>query len=478
MEIDTRLPDSYRHPEKAFTDSPILQPFDWTRSVILETDASDYVSAGIISQYGEDGILHPVAFFSKKHSPAECNYEIYDKELLAIIRCFEEWRLELERSPSPIQIISNHRNLEYFTSTKLLNRRQARWSEFLSRFNFKIVYRPEKYGTKPNSLTRRSENLPKEGDERLLHQSQTVLKRENFDLSDPPEPTSPPESINPPEPNRPRSKSSEKLPALMAPVTRSCKRISFEDEQDLQLPPEIQTNLRDAYERDNLIREIQKALATGKDRHPKITLAACERRSSFLFYENRLWIPDNEQLKADLTRLAHDKPASGHSGRSRTYKLLFREYYWSNMYRYVVQWVQNCRICRRTIPSREVRQGILKSLPVPERARQDVSMDFIIHLPMSQGYDAILVVVNRLIKMKHLILCNATVNAQNVAMMYTQYIWKLHGLSISQYISDGDGRAFGGPKRNREYLLSSILRALRPPRVTGEVGFDLIGDSG
>jgi hypothetical protein len=56
----------------------------------METDASNYVSTGMLSQYDDNGILHPVTFFSKKHSPAECNYEIYDKELMAIIRAFEE----------------------------------------------------------------------------------------------------------------------------------------------------------------------------------------------------------------------------------------------------------------------------------------------------------------------------------------------------------------------------------------------------
>ena len=64
--------------------------FDPDKEIIIETDASDYVSAGILSQYDENDTLHPVAFFSKKHSPAECNYEIYYKELMAIIRCFEE----------------------------------------------------------------------------------------------------------------------------------------------------------------------------------------------------------------------------------------------------------------------------------------------------------------------------------------------------------------------------------------------------
>ena len=74
----------------SFTSAPILKHFDLEKEILLETDASDYVSAGILSQRNEEGILHPVEFFTKKHSPAECNYEIYVKELLAIIRCFEE----------------------------------------------------------------------------------------------------------------------------------------------------------------------------------------------------------------------------------------------------------------------------------------------------------------------------------------------------------------------------------------------------
>ena len=130
---------SFQALKDAFTSAPILRHFDPEKQCIVETDASDYVSAGILSQYDDDNVLHPVAFFSKKHSPAECNYEIYDKELMAIIRSFEEWQSELESSPHIIQVLSDHRNLEYFMSTKLLSRRQARWSEFLSRFNFQIV---------------------------------------------------------------------------------------------------------------------------------------------------------------------------------------------------------------------------------------------------------------------------------------------------------------------------------------------------
>ena len=76
--------------------------------------------------------MHPVAFFSKKLIPAECNYKIYDKELLAIIQSLEEWRAKLAGTEDLIQILTDHKALEYFMMTKKLTRRQARWAEFLS----------------------------------------------------------------------------------------------------------------------------------------------------------------------------------------------------------------------------------------------------------------------------------------------------------------------------------------------------------
>ncbi len=76
--------------KKAFTSDVILRHYDPDREIVVETDASDFVSGGILSQYDEQGELHPIAYFSKKHNPAECNYEIYDKELMAIVRAFEE----------------------------------------------------------------------------------------------------------------------------------------------------------------------------------------------------------------------------------------------------------------------------------------------------------------------------------------------------------------------------------------------------
>ena len=146
-----------------FTSDLVLLHFDPDKESVVETDSSDYVNAGVLSQYDDDGVLRPVAFFSRPLSPAECNYEIYDKELLAIIRAFEEWRPELQGAAYPVKVITDHKNLEYFTTTKQLSRRQARWAEYLSRFDFKITYRPGKLGGKPDALTNRATPHPLAG---------------------------------------------------------------------------------------------------------------------------------------------------------------------------------------------------------------------------------------------------------------------------------------------------------------------------
>ena len=108
-----------------------------------------------------------MAYFSKKHTPTKYNYEIYNKELLAIIRCLETWDAEL-RSVGEFTIITDHKNLEYFTQKKRLNERQMRWSQELSRFNFKLAFRPGINAPVPDALSRREQDLPTNAeDERL-----------------------------------------------------------------------------------------------------------------------------------------------------------------------------------------------------------------------------------------------------------------------------------------------------------------------
>jgi transposase InsO family protein len=163
-----------------FTTIPILWHFDHEREVVIETDGSEYVSAGVLSQRNDDSILHPVALCSKKHSPATCHYDISNKELMALIKVLEEWRPDCEGAAHTRQLLSNHKNLEYVMSKKLLNWRQAQWSNFLSRFDYEIVYWPGIANGKADALIWRSGDLPEGRDERLKSMQLIVLNTKNL----------------------------------------------------------------------------------------------------------------------------------------------------------------------------------------------------------------------------------------------------------------------------------------------------------
>ena len=171
--------------KKAFTSDVILRHYNLNLKIIVETDTSDYVSGGILSQYDKNDVLSPIAYFFKKHNPAECNYEIYNKELMAIVCAFKEWCSELEGSTYPIDVITDHKNLEYFMFIKQLSHCQAHWSKFLSCFNYHITYCSEKAGGKLNALTCCSGDLSKERDTLdSCHQYQHQMVLKSYVLDD------------------------------------------------------------------------------------------------------------------------------------------------------------------------------------------------------------------------------------------------------------------------------------------------------
>jgi len=144
----------------AFTTALVHRHFDHDREVILETHASDYVSARVLSQYDDEGVIHPVADFSKKESLARCNYDIYDKECMAIIKGCEEWRPECEGAAYPLMLITDHKNLEYYMTKKILNPRQIQWSESMTIFDHEMVDRPGKSDGKPDAVSKKAGDLP------------------------------------------------------------------------------------------------------------------------------------------------------------------------------------------------------------------------------------------------------------------------------------------------------------------------------
>ena len=138
----------------------------------IEADSLDFATGGVLSQLSQDdGKWHPVAFPSKSLSAVERNYEIHDKEMLAIIWALEEWCHFLEGAQHTVEIWTDHKNLEYFQTAQNLNRCQARWSLYLSHFHFNLFHRPGTSMGKSNALSRCADH----NDGRLDNRGQILL---------------------------------------------------------------------------------------------------------------------------------------------------------------------------------------------------------------------------------------------------------------------------------------------------------------
>jgi len=152
----------FKYLKTAFASTPILTHWIPDHPIIVETDASDYTLAAILSIELGNREIHLVAFHSRSFNPTELNYDVHDKELFAIFETFCIWHHYLDGSAIPVDVVTDHKNLEYFSTTKILNCRQARWVGYLCQFNLIIHFHRRKLGAKPDALTRRWDVYTKE----------------------------------------------------------------------------------------------------------------------------------------------------------------------------------------------------------------------------------------------------------------------------------------------------------------------------
>ena len=391
---------SFEALKAAFTSAPILTHWVPDRPIIVETDASDYALGAILSIETDSGEIHPVAFHSRTFTAPELNYDTHDKELLAIFEAFRVWRHYLEGSGTPIDVVTDHKNLEYFCTTKVLTRRQARWSEYLSQFNLIIRFRPGRLGTKPDSLTRRWDVYPKEG-----NSDYAAVNPSNF------------------RPIFTQQQMSDSLRAteLLEPVLRATVIMDQE-----QLNSDILAALPD----DPLY---QSQLSDPK---PRWSITP----DGFLRHDNLIYIPDKNDLRLRVLRYKHDHILSGHPGQNKTVDLIRRDYTWPGLREFVKNYCKSCTTCMRAKPQRHKPYGLLKQLPIPERPWNSISMDFIETLPTSSGCDSILVVVDRLSKQSIFIPTTIHCTSEDLAIIFITHVFSKHG--VPEHVTSDRGPEF------------------------------------
>jgi len=288
---------------------------------------------------------------------AECNYDVHDKELLAIVQALKEWRRYLKGSGQHFRVLTDHQNLIRFTTTKELTGRQIRWSEVLSGFDFKIEYRPGKEGGKPDALTRQKADMPEEGDERLTQKERILLPKEKY------------------------------------------FETSIQEMETIRLEETSYEELRNETAQNEEIQTIRKALEQGDREMKEVALGLCQWKDEYLWHQGKIWVPNKEGIRTNLIRQHHDIPQAGHGGTAKTTELIQRKYYWPHMRNTITQYVKNCDICQRTKVVRHAPYGLMKPNEAPDRPWKSIAMDFITDLPKSEGDNAILIVIDRRTKM-------------------------------------------------------------------------------
>jgi predicted aspartyl protease len=364
---------SFQNMKQKFIKEPVLASYDPDKDTRVEPDSSGWAVGGVLSQFNQDQqVWHPVFFFSAKHLPAECNYDIKEKELLAVIKCLKEWRGELKGLAKPFTILTDHKNLEKFSQKKLLSERQVRWSEFLSEFNFTLQHKPGKDSIPNDVLSRLEQDVPQDAtDLRILEREKVLLPNELW---------------------------------IQEPLRMNPTRIQIASPfQDPNLT-KLWTTAMDSKDSE-IYQEAFQAIQKGERKFPKelnlqVSTGDCDIREQHLRFRQRLWIPAYEPLTTALVQQTHDSFASGHPGRDNTIALLCRQFYWPGMNAQVRQFIRNCDVCGRSTIWRDKKKGLLKPLPVPERIWQEISMDFITDLPQTKENKSIvlLVITDRLSK--------------------------------------------------------------------------------
>ena len=439
--------------KKALTSAPVLALPDLNSTFEVHTDASVHGTGGVLIQKGR-----VVAYTSSKFSSAEYNYTTGEQEFLALVRALQVWRCYLEGSPE-VLLVTDHHPLVYLQSQSSLSRRQARWMEFLSRFNWKIVYRPGKdniadgisrthplmalmAAVKAPDVKAMMPHTPGQmaGEKHALCSVKVQRTDYGYLLVQTRGQARRAEGLRVPEP---AAASPFDTPGDSRPDGGEHGEQAQHMQQGrvpMEVDPEVEKSGNPGHVPDaepnakpsiSLLEQLVAAYAKDK----RFKDAGFTKHFTFNS-EKGTWmvgdqvvVPDSPQVKNRIMREMHDGRYAGHSGITKTLERVTRVFYWPDLRDDVKLYVRMCDACQRNKSSAQRKYGLLQPLPVPGFRWASVSCDLIVKLPLSAGrYDAILTFVDRLSKMVHLVPTSEKLSATEFAAIFEREIIRLHGV--------------------------------------------------
>src|SRR6266702_1918273 len=371
--------------KKCVTSEPVLAHAKLDEQFELEVDASGYAVGAVLLQRKEDGKKHPIGYYSATLNEAQWNYDIYDLELLAIVMALKNWRPLLAGSPHKIIIYSDHLNLQYWRLPQRISRRVAREVLELSEYDFEIRHLPGRLNGRADALSRRPGYDQGENDNKDI----VVLPDRVF---------------------------------IRAGTTGSAppmQRIVAQEEMEATNP---------IYAQDD------------KVLNPWVDAHRLKKIEGTWYKDGQRVVTGKMEHKQMFIQNHHDAPTYGHPGINKTYQLTSRRYWWPNMHQDVMDYVRGCAKCQRNkINTRPTKASISPIFPKPEAMPfETIALDFITKLPISQGYDSILTVMDHdCTKAAIFIPCKESMTVEETAGLIVQHVFPRFGLPL-KFISDRD----------------------------------------
>ena len=366
--------------KKSLIQPPLLKFFDPTLPTAVYTDASNFAIGGYLAQTHGDK-EYPVLYWSRKLLPAECNYPTHELELLALVEFLKKTRHYLVG----LKFIANtdHKSLIWLNTQPFLSKRQANWVSFLQEFDFSIQYLPGPDNSVADILSRNSVYAP---------HCHKCNKKVEVSLS----------SIN---------------------VT-----LSLESEISLYSTTDPFIQKLNEWSQDQT-----KVPVKQKAYFKRFT----QNNGIWNYNRTRIVVPD--KLVTKILELYHSGASSQHLGLTKVLERIEAFYYWPKLRESVKSFIRTCDACQRNSIDNQCSPGLLHPLSVPDSPLTDIEMDFA-EMPLSvEGFDFLLVIVDRLTKFTVLSPCHKADSIDTIASIFIRDWYKRFGLPGS-IVSDRDTR--------------------------------------
>ena len=379
--------------EKITMAPALCMPYD-NDPFCIETDRSGIGIGAILSQQ-QGNHWHPIAFISHSLNDAEQNYYATDLEMAAIIFTLKEWCQYLLDTKHPFTILTDHKNLEYFTKPQDLSRQQARWNQILQEYHYVIQHRPGK--TNPANPLSRRPDFEKGVKNNTQIQILSLLKSEEFSSME-----ILPERVD----TQTKAQGKKTSPHSAEPEESSSMEI-LPERVDTWVTSLKQSEMIESMVTKNQFRT-KKFIVEGL----KLKDSPWYKKDNLIHWKTLLYILPNPQLRELKTR-----------------------YYWPTIKQDIARYIKGCNKCQRVKTDTSGKKTPLNLNAVPDAPWEIISVDLIGPLPESKGKNAIMVVVDRFSKMIWLFPVSTKITFQGVAKIFRDEIFKLHGIP-KKVISD------------------------------------------